>query len=86
MSVRGYLGRRCFITEVINPIPIEITGGRWGQKVKLECGHIGLVISRSRNHRRTRPIKHAFCTECPPREKKTYASNRASTDLPNQGL
>jgi hypothetical protein len=65
----GYRGRRCHITDFIDKEPVEISYGRYGIRVKLECGHHSVIVSMSKNHRRSRPPKAAFCTFCPPREK-----------------
>lgn len=63
----GHLGRRQAIEVFITGKPIE-RGGKWGYLVKLECGHdVFAGTMNSPNHRP--PPTHAFCKECPPKDK-----------------
>ena len=64
----GYRGRRMTITAFVDKEPIFFGVGKWVQRVKLECGHEGKLTTWSKNHRRARPPKAAFCTICPPRD------------------
>jgi hypothetical protein len=67
MPAPTYRGRRVAIASYVDLQPIQERSRRWVQRVVLECGHGGIVVAVSPNHRRSRPVKAAFCTLCPPR-------------------